>query len=139
MHTPIKFYVKLPADLFRGGTPTKHKFDYLRTMPPRKADEVYDVKINPTTRMIDHRSGGLSLFNVPDFSFGTDWWVVPAGTQLPDGFTISRDLTNGKFKGHYTIRALFDMHESVWKQKLATWADDNAKYFKEYRKAQNDV
>ncbi len=28
MHTPIEFYVKLPADLFRGGTTTKHEFDY---------------------------------------------------------------------------------------------------------------
>ncbi|SFD15803.1 hypothetical protein SAMN05660479_03318 [Microbulbifer thermotolerans] len=44
MHTPIEFYVKLPVDLFRGGTPTKHKFDYLRTMPPRNETQTYDVK-----------------------------------------------------------------------------------------------
>ena len=113
MHTPIKFYVKIPVDLFRGGTPTKHKFDYLRTMPPRKEEQIYDVKINPKTKVIDHTSGGLSLFNAPDFSFGPDWWIIPAGTQLPDGFTITKDLTNGKFKGHFTIRALADMHETV--------------------------
>jgi len=50
MHTPIKFYIKIPADLFRGGTPTKPKFDYLRTMPPRDDNQVYDVKINPQTK-----------------------------------------------------------------------------------------
>jgi len=139
VHTPIKFYVKLPADLFRGGTPSRHRFDYLRTMPPRKAHEVYDVKIHPVTKIIDHRSGGLSLFNAPDFSFGPDWWVVPAGTRLPDGFTISKDLTNGRFRGHYTIRALVDIHESVWKRKLAAWADEHAIHIKEYRKAQKNV
>ncbi len=45
MHTPIKFYVKLPTDLFRAGTPTKPKFDYLRTSPPRDDTQIYDVKI----------------------------------------------------------------------------------------------
>ncbi len=28
MHTPIEFYVVLPADLFRGGMLTQHKIDY---------------------------------------------------------------------------------------------------------------
>ena len=139
MHTPIKFYVKIPVDLFRGGTPTKHKFDYLRTMPPRKEEQTYDVKINPKTKVIDYTSGGLSLFNAPDFSFGPDWWVIPAGTQLPDGFTITKDLTNGKFKGHFTIRALTDMHETIWKQKLSEWADKYATHINEHKKAQNNV
>jgi hypothetical protein len=89
MHTPIEFYVKLPADLFRGGTPTKHKFDYLRTMPPRNSDQTYDVKINSTTGLFDHTTGGLSLFNAPNYRFGPDWWVIPAGTKLPPEFTLS--------------------------------------------------
>ena len=89
--------------------------------------------------MIDHTSGGLCLFNAPDFSFGPDWWVIPAGTKLPEGFTVSKDLTDGKFRGHYTIRSLTDIHESVWKQKLAAWADKYATHINEYRKAQNNV
>jgi hypothetical protein len=139
VHTPIQFYVRIPADLFRGGTPTKPKFDYLRTMPPRTADETYDVKIDPVTRMIDHTSGGLSLFDSPDFSFGPDWWVIPAGTELPPGFTVSKDLTNGKFKGHYTIRSMNDIHEDVWKRELASWANEHAVHIKKYRKASSDV
>lgn len=139
MHTPIKFYVKMPVDLFRGGTPTKHKFDYLRTMPPRGEDQIYDVKINEKTGFIDHQSGGLSLFNAPNYSFGSDWWVIPVGTQLPLEFTLSKDMTNGKFKGHYTIRALSDMHESTWKRKLAEWADKHAVHISAYRKVKNDV
>ena len=39
MHTPIEFYIKIPKDLFRAGTPTKPKFDYIRTMPPRTDDQ----------------------------------------------------------------------------------------------------
>lgn len=137
MHTPVEFYVKIPVDLFRAGTATKPKFDYLRTLPPRKEDQVYDVKIDPQTGLIDHRSGGLSLFNAPNFSFGDDWWVVPAGTLLPPGFTLSKDTTNGRFYGHYTIRALADMHETRWKHAMLEWADRYAIHISEYRKSAN--
>lgn len=87
MHTPIKFYVKLPADLFRGGTSSRHRFDYLRTMPPRKAHEVYDVKIHPVTKIIDHRSGGLSLFNAPDSRSAR---ISGSSQRGPDYRTASR-------------------------------------------------
>lgn len=116
MHTPIQFYLKVPVDLFRSGTPTRHKFDYLRTMPPRNEDQFYDVKINPLTKIIKYDSGGLSLFDAPNYSFGYDWWVIPAGTMLPPGFTLTKDLSDGKFRGHYTIRAMEDMHVEIWKQ-----------------------
>ncbi|WDE10390.1 hypothetical protein [Thalassomonas haliotis] len=139
MHTPIKFYVKLPADLFRGGTPTKHKFDYLRTMPPRREDQTYDVKINPKSGFIDHTTGGLSLFNTPNYVFGQDWWVIPAGTRLPPEFTLSKDLTGEQFRGHYTIRALIDMPGVMWKKKLTEWADEHAIHINQYRKVNKDV
>ncbi len=139
MHTPIEFYVKLPADLFRGGTPTRHKFDYLRTMPPRNEDQTYDVKINPKNGLIDHTTGGLSLFNAPNFGFGLDWWVIPGGTKLPPGFTLSKDLTDGKFRGHYTIRALRDMSVKEWKKELAEWADKHATHLNQNKKVKNDV
>jgi len=139
MHTPIEFYVKLPAALFRGGTPAKHKFDYLRTMPPRNSDQTYDVKINTKTGLIDHTTGGLSLFNTPNYGFGPDWWVIPAGTKLPSEFTLSKDLTGGKFKGHYTIRALIDMPIPVWKKKLSEWANEHVVHVKQYKKANNNV
>lgn len=138
-HTPIEFYVILPVDLFRGGTPTKHKFDYIRTMPPRQSDEVFDIKIDPKTNVIDHKSGGLSLFNVPNYAFGSHWWIVPAGTQLPYGFTLSKDLTSGKFKGHYTIRAMADMPLSVWKKTLLEWANENVIHIDESKKANKNV
>ncbi len=133
MHTPIKFYIKIPVDLFRAGTPTKPKFDYIRTMPPRTEDETYDVKINPKTGMIDSKSGGLSLFNAPNYSFGSDWWVIPGDTALPPDFTISKDLTNGKFKGHYTIRSMLDIHKDIWKKTLREWAEEHAIHISEYQ------
>ena len=133
MHTPIKFYVIIPVDLFRGGSPTKPKFDYIRTMPPRKQDQVYDVKIDEKTNEIDHKSGGLSLFHAPDFSFGSDWWIIPGGTPLPHGFTVSKDLSDGKFKGHYTIRALSDVRLDWWKSTLKKWAEEHAIHIKDYQ------
>lgn len=134
MYTPVEFYVKLPTDLFRGGTPTKPRFDYLRTMPPRNEDQVYDVKIDPKTNMIDCKSGGLSMFDCPNFNFGDDWWVIPKGTVLPPGFTISKDLTNGKLKGHYSIRALSNIHIEAWKSILKKWAEENAIHLSKFSK-----
>lgn len=132
MHTPIEFYLKIPVDLFRAGTPTKPKFDYLRTMPPRTDVQVYDVKIDPKTKKIDSKSGGLSLFNTPNFSFGKNWWFLPKGTPMPPGFTVSKDSTNGKFKGHYSIRSLSDIHIDVWKKTLKQWAEKHALKIEKY-------
>jgi hypothetical protein len=139
MHTPVELYVTLPVDLFRAGTPTRHKFDYLRTNPPRTDHQVYDVKIDPKTGMIDHRSGGLSLFNAPDLSFSADWWVVPAGTELPPEFILTKDLTDGRFRGHYTIRARSDIAVDEWKRKLLEWADLHVIHLNKYPKASGNV
>jgi hypothetical protein len=136
MHTPIKFYVKIPVDLFRAGTPTKPKFDYIRTMPPRKEDQTYDVKIDPVTKMLEAKSGGLSMFNAPNYKFGKDWWVIPVDTELPSGFTISKDLTDGKLKGHYTIRSMSDIHIDIWKTTLREWAEEHAVHISEYEKSE---
>ena len=134
MHTPIELYAIFPVDLFRGGTSTKHRFDYLRASPPRLPPQVFDVKVHPDTAMIDHTSGGLSLFNRPDLSFGRDWRVIPEGTTLPVDFVLTKDLTGKVFKGHYSIRAIVDMREDIWKRKLAEWADKHAVHIDRFRK-----
>lgn len=133
MHTPVKFFVKIPADLYRAGTPTKPRFDYIRTMPPRTDEQVYDVKIDPKTNKIKANTGGLSLFSSPNYSFGDDWWVVPQGVPLPSGFTISQDLTNGKLRGHYTIRTMKDIPLDLWKKTLGEWAEKNAIHINQHR------
>ena len=139
MHTPAEFYVRLPVDLFRAGTPTKHKFEYLRTMPPRTEDQVFDVKIDPVTRLIDRQSGGLSLFATPNLTFSLNWWVVPAGTELPRDFTLTKDLTGGLFRGHYSIRAQFNMHEDIWRKTLLEWADRHATHISNAQRAKRRV
>ncbi|WHI45964.1 hypothetical protein [Microbulbifer sp. VAAF005] len=85
MHTPIEFYLKTPVELYRAGTPTKSNFDYIRTMPPRTGDQTYDIKINSETGVVDHTSGGVSLFDKPKMDFSPDWWVIPPKTELPPG------------------------------------------------------
>lgn len=133
MHTPIKFYLKIPTDLFRAGAATKPKFDYIRTSPPRTDDQLFDIKIDPHTKMIDHKTGGLSLFDKPRYENSLDWWVIPAGTNVPPGFTVSKDLTDGVFKGHYSIRSLSSIHIDEWKRILKKWAEENAVHINEYR------
>lgn len=128
MHTPIDFYVKVPVDLYRRGGATKPRFDYIRTSPPREAPQKFDLKVKTVggRTVIDHKSGGLSLFDKPDFLSGADWWMIPAGTLLPPGYTLSRDLTGKTFKGHYSIRALTDIDIEKWKSDLGRWAEEKA-------------
>ncbi len=95
-------------------------------MPPRTEDQRFDIKIDPVTNKVKHKTGGLSLFDKSDHEFSSNWWVIPAGTDLPDDFEVSKDLTNGKFEGHYTIRALKDIDLDGWKKTLKEWAEDEA-------------
>jgi hypothetical protein len=126
-HTPFKLYVVLPIGLFRAGNATEPKFDYLRTNPPRKDDEVFDMKFEEgSDTILDHKSGGLSLFEQPSAG-RSDWYVVEAGTELPPGFEASQDLTDGKLEGHWTIRATKNIHIDVWKKTLKEWAQRHAK------------
>ncbi len=78
----------------------------------------------------------ISIPKLPDYAFSNDWWVVPEGTCLPPEFTISKDSTNGKFRGHYIIRALTDIHIEVWKTTLKEWAEKNAINIKDYKSEQ---
>ena len=128
MHTPIEFFVKVPEDLYRRGGVKKPRFDYIRTSPPREFPQKFDLKVKQINgkTVIDHKSGGLSLFNRPDFRSGVDWWVIPKGTLLPPGYTVSKDLTGNVFKGHYSIRSLRDIDIEKWKSDLGKWAEENA-------------
>lgn len=129
MHTPVDFYVKVPVDLYRRGGAKKPRFDYIRTSPPREAAEKFDVKVKSDGTggyIIDHKSGGLSLANRMDFRAGDDWWLIPKGTVLPAGYTLTRDMTGSSFKGHYSIRSTRDIDLKKWKADLGKWAEENA-------------
>lgn len=120
MHTPLEFYVKLPEDLFRLGRKTKAKMDYIRTTPPRPEDIKWDVRIFKRNGVdyVDSKSGGLSLFNYRNPSFGTLWWKLPKGTNLPVGLHVSLDKGGEAGKSHYTIRPLYDMPLRQYMEKL---------------------
>lgn len=139
MHTPIEFYLKVPENLYRRGAPKKPRFDYLRTSPPRQDPEVYDVKVKDVAGrlFIQPKSGGLSLFDAPGRRAGEDWWVIPMGTFLPHGFTISKDLTDGVFRGHFTIHSLKEIQLDLWKKILGEWAEEHAIHIEEYRRARS--
>ena len=128
MHTPVEFFLKVPEDLFRRGGATKPRFDYIRLSPPKVAPEKFDLKVKIVGGkiLIDHKSGGLSLFNKPDFRSGSDWWVIPKGSLLPPGFTISKDLTGNKFSGHYSVRSLTDIEPVKWTEEIGKWAEKYA-------------
>ncbi|EHH2535413.1 hypothetical protein P3626_23485 [Vibrio parahaemolyticus] len=120
MHTPIKFYISLPFDLFRLGRKTKAKFDYIRTSPPRDMEAVWDLKIYNKNgiEFVDCKSGGLSLFNYRNPRFGTLWWKIPQHTKMPNGLHVSLDEGGNKGKHHFTIRPLQDMPLSLYLTKL---------------------
>ena len=129
MHTITDFYVKVPVDLYRRGGAKTPRFDYIRTCPPRDVADKFDLKVKPNGSggyVIDHTSGGLSLSNRPHLRTGEDWWLIPKGTPLPPGFTLTRDLTGSSFKGHYTIRSTHDIDLELWKSELGKWAEKHA-------------
>ena len=97
-------------------------------LPPREAPQKFDLEVTEQfgKLIINHRSGGLSLFDKPDLRAGRDWWVIPKGTILPSGYTLSKDLTGNVFRGHYSIRALRDVDVELWKLTLGRWAEQNA-------------
>lgn len=104
-------------------------------MPPREGDQTWDVKIDAITNMIYSSSGGLSLFDQPALNATDDWWVIEAGTQMPLGFHLSMDQNkDGKYDGHFTVRALQDMHIEVWKKTLKEWAEQHAIRLDDYRR-----
>jgi hypothetical protein len=101
------FFEFLPTDLYRSGTASSPNLHKPRTMPPRNADQVHDVKVS----YVDADSGGLSTFTRPNLRFGNRWWKLPKGTKIPEGLRVSRDTGMNQATGavHYTIRPLHDM------------------------------
>jgi hypothetical protein len=95
--------------------------------------------VDPDTRIIDRTSGGLSLFATPNLTFSPDWWVVPVGTKVPDGFILTKDLTDGVFLGHYTVRSLYDIHEDIWRSKLLEWANNHVTHISTKQRAKRRV
>ena len=117
MHTSIDFYVVLPCDLFRLGRRTKAKMDYIRPTPPRGEEESWDVRIGQDG-LVDCKSGGLSLFNYRNPSFGAMWWKIPRGTRMPVGLHVSMDAGGSATKRHFTVRPLYDMPLEIYLEKL---------------------
>ena len=85
MHTPIEFYLVFPVDLYRRGEQGRLKLDYVRTHPPRKAEEVWDVEIK--NGLVQKESGGNSTFNRPNAKFGV-WWYRDFDATGTDGLGL---------------------------------------------------
>jgi hypothetical protein len=89
--------------------------DHVRTSPPRLEDESYEVKVYPGKDgqpWVDHRSGGLSLFDAPSDKPGVKWWKIPADTPVPAGLVLTEDIhhhSTGDKRKHYSLRPAFDM------------------------------
>jgi hypothetical protein len=102
-------------------------------MPPRQADQVYDVKIYTRNGddYVDATSGGISTFNKPNLKFGNRWWKLPKGTRIPAGLRISRDAGINPNTGqiHYTIRPEHDMSLSIFVMLLQQLAAHAAPLF----------
>ncbi len=113
-HTIIELYVKfIPTNLFRLGSRNSPQLHKLRTMPPRKISEVFDIEIYEQNGIayVAADSGGISTFDRKS-GFGDFWWVIPKGVNIPAGLRVSRDFNPKPGSGptHYTIRPVCDMH-----------------------------
>jgi len=116
MHTPINFYYdKSPRDLYRSGNSTSPRMDHVRLSPPRLEEESHEVKVYPGKDgqlWVDHRSGGLSLFDAPSNRPGVKWWKLPADTPISAGLLLTEDIhhhASTDTRKHYTLRPAYDM------------------------------
>lgn len=116
------YFETLPVDLFRHGSATSPQMTKPRTMPPRKIDEVHDIRVYDKSGelWVHHDSGGISLFNRPNARFGNRWWKLPKGSPIPIGLRVSRDQGMNPATGqiHYTVRPAYDMPLSRFVQSL---------------------
>ncbi|WNO08887.1 hypothetical protein [Teredinibacter sp. KSP-S5-2] len=116
------YFDEMPTNLYRHGSATSAQMHKPRTMPPRDAAQVHDLKIFEKNgeSWVDHESGGISLFNKPNPRFGNRWWKLPKGTKIPPAFRVSRDKGINKITGqiHYTIRPMYDMPLATFVQHL---------------------
>jgi len=128
----------LPTDLYRHGSATNPQMHKPRTMPPRQADQVHDLKIYKKDNIdwVDSKSGGISLFNKPNPKFGNKWWKLPKGTEIPELFKVSRDKGINKITGqiHYTIRPVHEMPLTTFIHHLKEFSESAVPDFEIYQK-----
>jgi len=63
--------------------------------------------------LVDHRSGGLSLFDAPSDKPGIKWWKIPVDTPISAGLVLTEDIhyknATSDTRKHYSLRPAYDM------------------------------
>jgi hypothetical protein len=92
---------------------------------PRPRDITIKVKNGERWVFVKDKPRGVSTFDKEGVPPGKGWeyYLIPAGTKLPEGLAIIEDHYNKDFGAtHYTIAPAFDMPISQFKSNLMALA-----------------
>jgi hypothetical protein len=118
------FEGQVPVALWRGMRRGTQPFDFIEEAfvlsngRPRPADITIREVSGEKWVFVEERPRGLSTFDKSGVPPGRGWeyYLIPAGTELPAGLAITRDEFNNFYGAtHYTIAPAFDMPLSQFK------------------------
>lgn len=113
--------IKIKLDLFRSGNSTSPRLDHVRYGEERiKAGQSVDVGtfLVSGEPWVVGREGGISTFDKP-LPHEPNWWLIPAGTELPSELIIRRDHATFDGRTHYSLAPAFDMPLTSYRRSLA--------------------
>jgi len=125
------FEGKVPVNLWRGIKKKTGKgvFDFVETTyvlsngKPRPSD----ITIHSGYVFVKDAPRGVSVFNKSGVPKGDGWeyFLIPAGTDLPPGLAIIKDHYNKNLEAtHYTIAPKMDMLLVVFKRLLQSFLEE---------------
>ncbi|MEY4582665.1 MAG: hypothetical protein RL701_7368 [Pseudomonadota bacterium] len=114
--------VTVKIELFRAGNSTSPRLDNVRYGEERiKNKQSVDVSsfLVSGEPWVEANSGGISTFDKPIAS-ESNWWLIPAGTELPSELGVRRDHTGPDGRTHYSLYPAFNMPLTSYRFALAS-------------------
>lgn len=131
MRTDRDYYVTddsritIKLDLFRRGNAASPRLDHVRAGADRLAQgrpvDVGTCLVNGEV-WVTGGEGGISTFDRP-LSSEPNWWLIPAGTELPPELLVRRDHATPDGRTHYALAPAHDMPLAVYRRALAALHD----------------
>ncbi|MEK8016946.1 MAG: hypothetical protein VSS75_008765 [Candidatus Parabeggiatoa sp.] len=124
-----KEWAYVPECLYRSGNSSSPKLDHVRiNRGPDKDDDIATTVINGITYVYPN-TGGISVFNTPDYTLSKKWWICYANVILPSKLILVHDSTAFNGCKHFTISPKYFMTLDEYKKQLINFEKCFQKHF----------